>query len=121
MTMSNLCVLSINVNDMDQARRFYCDILGFEISRVYDEEIISLKNEGISLILQKCERRADTDYPHEAQVIIGIETADVNAAIEAYKSQGVEVIIEPPKPCPPGLYSAIRDPFGNVIELLEFT
>lgn len=28
---------------------------------------------------------------------------------------------KPPKPCPPGLYSAIRDPFGNVIELLEFT
>ena len=47
--MPNLCVLSINVSDMDQATRFYCDILGFEISRVYDDQIISLKHEGVSL------------------------------------------------------------------------
>ena len=50
--MPNLCVLSINVSDMDQATRFYCDILGFEISRVYDDQIISLKHEGVSLVLQ---------------------------------------------------------------------
>lgn len=119
--MPNLCVLSINVSDMDQAKQFYCDLLGFEISKVYDEQIISLKHEGLSLILQKCDRITKTEYPYEAQVIIGIETADVGAAISNYKSQGVEVIFDTPQPCPPGLYSAIRDPFGNVIELLEFT
>ncbi|MGG4094976.1 VOC family protein [Paenibacillus lautus] len=119
--MPNLCVLSINVSDMAQATRFYCDILGFEVSKVYDDQIISLKHEGMSLILQKCDRPTKTDYPHEAQVIIGLETDDVIAAIANYKSQGVEVIFDTPQPCPPGLYSAIRDPFGNVIELLEFT
>ncbi|AWP26109.1 Glyoxalase/bleomycin resistance protein/dioxygenase [Paenibacillus vortex V453] len=119
--MPNLCVLSINVSNMDQAKQFYCDILGFQISKAYSEEIISLENEGLSLVLQKCDRITKTDYPHEAQVIIGIETADVSAAISKYKSQGVEVIFDTPQPCPPGLYSAIRDPFGNVIELLEFT
>lgn len=29
--------------------------------------------------------------------------------------------LDTPLSCPPGLYSAIRDPFGIVIELLEFT
>ncbi|GIP05129.1 Catechol 2,3-dioxygenase [Paenibacillus sp. cl141a] len=119
--MPNLCVLSINVSDIQQAKQFYCDILGFEISRVYDDQIVSLKHEGMSLVLQKCDRPTNTEYPHEAQVIIGIETPDVNEAIANYKSKGVDVIFDTPKPCPPGLYSAIRDPFGNVIELLEFT
>lgn len=119
--MPNICVVSVNVADMETARRFYCGILGFEISKVYSEEIISLKHEGIALILQKAERNTEVDYPHEAQVIIGLQTDDVRSDIAKYRSQGVQVIFDTPKPCPPGLYSAIRDPFGNVIELLEFT
>ncbi|CAM3506575.1 MULTISPECIES: VOC family protein [Paenibacillus] len=119
--MPNICVISINVSNMDTAKHFYCSILGFEISKVYSEDIISLKNEGVALILQQAERNTRVQYPHEAQVIIGLQTEDVSAAIEKYKSQGVEVIYGTPQLCPPGLYTAIRDPFGNVIELLEFT
>lgn len=119
--MQGICVISINVTDMKQAVAFYCDILGFEISTVYDEEcIIGLKNESIPLILNKVDTVTKADYPCEAQVVLGIQTNDLKASIADFQARGIEVIWDKPQACPPGTYSAIRDPFGNVIELLEF-
>lgn len=119
--MLNICVISINVTHMKTAVAFYCDILGFQISTVYDEDyIIGLKNEHIPLILNKVDTITKVDYPHEAQVVLGIQTNDLKASIADFKARGIEVLFDTPQACPPGTYSAIRDPFGNVIELLEF-
>lgn len=119
--MQNICVISINVTDMKKAVAFYCKILGFEISTVYDDEcIIGLKHESVPLILNKVETVTKVDYPREAQVVLGIQTNDLKASIADFQAKGIEVIWDTPQTCPPGTYSAIRDPFGNVIELLEF-
>ncbi|MGZ9583511.1 VOC family protein [Paenibacillus marinisediminis] len=118
--MPNLCVISINVPDMEAALQFYCEKLGFEVSKVYDECIISLKHEGIPIILNKVERATTTQYPLEAQVVMGIQTLNLLETLAEYKELGIDIIYDTPLDCPPGKYSAIRDPFGNVIEILEF-
>jgi predicted enzyme related to lactoylglutathione lyase len=118
--MPNICVISVYVSDLEQAKQFYCDIVGFEISKTYGDEVISLQHEGVSLILQKTDKDTHHDYPRESQVIIGIHSLDIQSSIAELQSKGAEVIFDTPQPCPAGLYNAIRDPFGNVIEYIEF-
>lgn len=120
--MSRFCVLTIQVTDLNEAINFYENVLGFEVSRLYEGGCIALlKHEGMSVVLNKVERIAATDYPHETQVVPAMETPDIEAALADFKAKGVDVVMEHPQPCPPGLFSAIRDPFGNVIELIQFS
>lgn len=119
--MPQICVISINITDMEVAKEFYCGKLGFEVSETYSDSIVQLEHAGTPLILNKVDRNTTVQYPEEAQVVIGLQTDDLIQTIVEYKSKGIEVIHDTPQPCPPGSYSAIRDPFGNVIELLEFS
>lgn len=118
--MPQVCVISINVTDMTMAQQFYCEKLGFEVSKQYDETLVSLKHEGVALLLYKVEESANTVYEKNAQIVIGIETKDIIRTMQEYREKGISFIYDSPKPCPPGCYTAFYDPFGNVIELLEF-
>jgi len=118
--MPQICVVSIYVSDMELAKDFYCGKLGFEIDAVYDEDIVSLQHDSVALILCKTEGNSPADYPHHAQVVIGIQTDNIVNTMSAYRQQGIQFIYDTPMPCPPGLYTSFKDPFGNVIELLEF-
>lgn len=118
--MPNISVISINVADMTTAIDFYCNKLGFEISTQYDDDLVSLKHEPIPIVLCKVEFSTQVQYPRESQVVIGLQVDDLTASILQYKQFGVQVLYDEPRECPPGIYSAIADPFGNVIELLEY-
>jgi len=118
--MPNICVLSIGVTDMHEAKEFYCNKLGFKISKEYCEDIISIENNNFPLILQKVEKNTSSDYPKEAQVIFALQTNDLIKTIQEYKEKDIEVLFDTPQKCPPGYYTAFKDPFGNIIELLEF-
>ncbi|BFH68522.1 hypothetical protein J27TS7_51710 [Paenibacillus dendritiformis] len=119
--MPKLGVISIYVSDLELAKEFYCGKLGFEISREYDANTVSLKHEGIPIVLYRVEQPAQPVYPQQAQVVIGLETDNLAAAIADLAAQGIEAVYDGPQPCPRGAYNAIRDPSGNVIELLEFS
>jgi len=119
--MPQVCVLSINVPDMELAKQFYCDKLGFELAEQYDENTIQLKHDGIYIILSKAERATAVEYPAEAQVVPGIATIDIVKTVVDYKTMGIEFIYDEPLPSPAGFYTAFKDPFGNVFELLEFS
>lgn len=118
--MPTICVISINVSNMDTALDFYCDKLGFELSTRYDDTLVSLKHEPVAIVLYQVDRSTQVQYPHEAQVVIGLQVDNLNETIDHYKQLGIEVLYDEPRECPPGIYSAIRDPFGNVIELIEY-
>ncbi|HEY2492243.1 MAG TPA: VOC family protein [Paenibacillus sp.] len=119
--MQKICVISIYVSNMELARQFYCEKLGFEVSKEYDEMTIGLKYEEIPIILCQVEQPAQANYPKQAQVVLGIQTDNLVQSIAELSSQGIEMIYDTPQPCPPGYYSAFKDPFGNVIEILEFS
>ena len=119
--MARVCVVQINVSDMDRAIEFYSDILGFEIqSREHYPQIVKLENETVPLLLFKVSQNSKIGYPDAALTMINIETEDLAAALMRFEEHGVEVLHDEPETCPVGIYAAIRDPFGNVIELVEY-
>ncbi len=119
--MPRICVIQINVTDMDRAVDFYSGKLGFPVaSREHYPQIVKLQHESVPLLLYKVDREAHVDYPDGAQTLINLETDDLRRDLESLRSQGVDVIQDSPVDCPVGIYAGIRDPFGNVLELVEY-
>jgi predicted enzyme related to lactoylglutathione lyase len=118
--MKSICVVQINVVDMDEALDFYCGTLGLEAgSREFYPQIVEIRHEGVQLILNKVEERAQIDYPRVAQTLLNFQVDDLEKELAKLKSKGVELIHDTPQECPVGVFAALRDPSGNVHELLE--
>ena len=116
-----ICVVQINVPDMDRALDFYCDTLGFEIAtRAHYPHIVPLVNEGVSFVLNLVDDVAIIDYPRVAQTLVNFETDDLAGSLRRLEAGGAELIHRTPQDCPVGVYAAVRDPFGNVFEMLEY-
>ena len=120
--MPKICIIQINVSDMDQAMEWYCKTLGFEVSKEhhYYPIAVDLVHHGCRLLLHKADKPAHIDYPNVAQTLICIQTHDLAASMNDLKGKGVEFIHQTPQNFPVGVYAAFRDPFGNVHELVEF-
>lgn len=119
--MPRICVIQINVTDMDAAIDFYCNKLGFQVrSKDHYPQIVKLDHDPIPFLLFKVNRAARIEYPFVAQTLINIETEDLRTTLERLKHQGVTVLSAEPQSCPVGIYAAIQDPAGNVLELLEY-
>ncbi len=119
--MPLVTVIQINVTDMDRAIEFYSGALGFAVaSRQHYPQIVKLEHDPTFLLYQ-VERDTRIEYPHEAQTMINVATDDLRGVLEALRRQGVEVIQDEPVDCPVGIYAGVRDPFGNVLELIEYT
>ncbi|MFW9976008.1 MAG: VOC family protein [Candidatus Thorarchaeota archaeon] len=119
--MASFCVIGIYVDDMDKAVEFYCDMLGFkEAERYADGCIVRLENQGPPVILEKVEKRGVSEYPRVSQVVLGIETDNIKQTSKDLKEKGVEFLHDIPQVFVSGLMMAMRDPSGNVLELLQF-
>jgi catechol 2,3-dioxygenase-like lactoylglutathione lyase family enzyme len=107
---------------MDRAVDFYTGVLGFSIASQasYPFAVVS-EQDAFTFLLSKCDQSAAIGYPHVAQTLINIETTDLATTIDDLKAKGVDLIHHEPQPCPPGFYAAARDPFGNVLEFLQYT
>jgi uncharacterized glyoxalase superfamily protein PhnB len=64
---------------------------------------------------------AEIDYWSQATITLGIRTDDLARAMEELGAKGVEFVY--PEPCDfyDGRWAAIRNPFGNVLELIELS
>ncbi|MEE9410167.1 MAG: VOC family protein [Candidatus Heimdallarchaeota archaeon] len=115
-------MVQINVTDLDKAIEWYTKVLGFELSEkhYYPPVAVDLVNDGIRLLLYKAEKETKLDYPNQSQSLIIFESDDISAKIKDMKEKGVELIYEEAKEFPAGLFTAFRDPFGNVHEIVEF-
>ena len=120
--MPKVCIIQINVSDLDQTIEWYCKTLGFEVSKEHYHYPIAvdLVHEGCRLLLHIADKPAHIDYPNVAQTLICIQTHDLTASMNDLKRKGVEFIHEKPQNFPAGVFTAFRDPFGNVHELAEF-
>jgi lactoylglutathione lyase len=119
--MPRICVIQFNVSDMDEAIDFYGSKLGFGIkSKEHYPDLVQLEHEGTYTLLCKVDRPAQIDYPNVAQTLVNIQVPDLKKTMADLAAKGVEFIHAEPQTCPAGIYAAIRDPFGNVMELLEF-
>jgi len=112
----------IKLTDMEKARSFYCDVLGFEVfSEEYYPPVIPLRKSGaLPLVLHEtAERVAHAPAPSQAQVNLLLAVEEVSRAVRELESRGVEFLEDEPRRTPVGILAAFRDPFGNVHQLIE--
>src|SRR5690349_17150518 len=120
--MPRICVIQINVTNMDEAIDFYSNKLGFEVaSRDHYPNIVKLASDPVPIILYRVEGGTQSNYPDAVQTLVNIETDDLEKSLTALKEKGARVLQENPQPCPVGIYAGVQDPSGNVIELVEYS
>ena len=118
--MPSIAAVSIYVDDLERAVDFYTRFLGFEVRSRPAPVIVELDHDSPALVLCQAERRMKNEYPDGSGTVIGLATADVAAAGESLRAKGAELLFDTPQDFPGGRFIAVRDPSGNVLELLQF-
>lgn len=114
----------INVTDLNEAIKWYTEVLGFEVSKdhYYPPRAVDLVQKGnIRLLLYQVEKPAILDYPNQAQSIIIFKTNNLMETMDEFKAKGVDFIYDEPVAFPAGLFNAFKDPFGNVHEIVQLS
>lgn len=122
-TVSGYSHVAISVTDLDTARDFYCDVLGFEELPRPDFGFpgLWLRVGTLQLHLGVTDEPPSPGpgFPHFA---LYVPTEQFDATIEAVRAAGVKMLGEPSTRVDFGatVHAAfITDPSGNVIELTD--
>jgi lactoylglutathione lyase len=119
--------VSVFVSDQERAKKFYTDVLGFELrtdAPLYpgsEARWIAVAPAGAEteIILYL----PDENWAHYEQVVgksqaITLDTSDISAVYEGLKAKGVTFVQEP-DPQPWGTFATLQDSEGNLILLVE--
>ena len=118
--MSQVCVISIYVPDIQEAIHFYTTVLGFEVNKQYGPKIVTLVHGDLPIVLEESEISLDNSDLNTSGVVLGLKTTDIYQTARLLKEHNVDFIVEEPSDCPPGKFISFRDPFGNILEYLQF-
>lgn len=111
--------MMIFVPDMEEAKRFYCGVLGFPL-KAEDGNRLEFAHEGCDFIAFKCERGATVeDYSQVARSVFVFEVASIDEAMQELRAKGVSFLHTEPAENAFSRYAAFIDPFGNVHEIYE--
>lgn len=134
---------SITTADLDRLRRFYCDLLGFEVAFEYAwdagnaaaDAIYGLRDSAVRMAMlhtanaclelfefaNPIGKPGDPQRPicDQGYTHICLQVADIDAEYRRLRAAGME--FNCPPQTMPGLCSATygRDPDGNIVELME--
>lgn len=117
---SQLCVISIYVPNLEKAIDFYTNTLGFEVNKQYGPKIVTLVHGDLPIVLEEHENAAYHQDNKLSGVVLGLRTDDIHETVKHLKEKEVNFIVDEPTPCPPGKFVSFRDPFGNILEYLQF-
>ena len=122
-TVAGYSHIAISVTDLDEARDFYCDLLGFEVLPRPDFGFpgLWLRVGSLQLHLGVVDEvpSAGPGFPHFA---LYVPTDEFDATIESVRAAGVKMLGEPSSRVDFGTTvraAFITDPAGNVIELTD--
>lgn len=118
--VNQVCVISIYVPNLNQAIDFYTNTLGFELNKQYGPNIASLVHGELPIILEENNNTASNLENKITGVVLGLRTEDIYETAKFLKEKKVDFIIDEPTICPPGKYISFKDPFGNILEYLQF-
>jgi lactoylglutathione lyase len=116
--LNKVCVLTIKVGDMEKALEFYTKVLDFEVSKHYGENIVSLVHNEVPIVLEKSVEESTSG---SQKILLGILSENIDEDVERLRKKGAKILFDESRPCPPGRYNVIEDPFGNQLELVEFS
>jgi glyoxylase I family protein len=122
-TIAGYSHVAISVTDVEAARRFYCDLFGFEELPRPDFGFPGawLRVGALQLHLgQVDEMKPSAGFPHFA---LYVPTDDFHTTVESLRGAGVQFLGEPSSRVDFGTTTVwaafISDPAGNVIELTD--
>ena len=118
--MNQVCVISIYVPNLNKAIDFYTNTLGFELNKQYGPNIASLAHGELPIILEENDNTTYNQDNKITGVVLGLRTEDIYETVKFLKEKEVNFIVDEPTNCPPGKYISFRDPFGNILEYLQF-
>lgn len=109
----------IFVSDMAEAKRFYCEVLGFPL-KSETEQRLEFVHEGCDFIAFKCEKDAFIeDYSNVARSVFVFEVESIEKAMSDLRAKGVNFLHDKPAENDFSRYAAFSDSFGNVHEIFE--
>jgi lactoylglutathione lyase len=83
-------VIVLSTDNLDESIRFYSDILGLPVKFRDGAHFAALDGGPITLALATA-----VDHPIHGQVVVGIKTADVDAAARAVEANGGGIVTGP--------------------------
>lgn len=117
--MMKIGKMMIFVSNLDEARHFYGDILGFPV-RDESESRLDFEHDGCDFVAFKCEKNAEVlDYGDVARSVFVFEVTSVDETMGNLRREGVHFLHSVPAQNEFSRYAAFSDPFGNVHEIFE--
>ena len=116
---NRICVVSIYVPNLQQAVEFYTNTLNFDVNQYYGEKIVSLQNGNLPFILEEKQGELSNKVKPFG-VVLALQTQNIEETLTHLKSKNVQFIVDELTNCPPGKFISFTDPFGNIIEYLQF-
>jgi len=111
--------IMIFVSDLEKAKKFYRDVLGFP-PESETENRLEFAREGVDFIAFKCETDAPVaDYGNAARSVFVCEVESIEKSLTELRAKGVEFLHDEPAENDFSRYAAFCDPFGNVHEIFE--
>jgi len=114
--------VGIVVDNMKEAERYYGAVLGFEVySRDYYPPVIPMRDStgGVPFILSETGRGTAPYQSGAAFAGLAIEVRDIEQEAARLRGLGVELLDDEPRLTANVLHVTIRDPFGNLHEIIE--
>jgi catechol 2,3-dioxygenase-like lactoylglutathione lyase family enzyme len=114
--ITGFALVCLNVLDLDEAKRFYVDVLGFEVG--IDRELEGFR--WLTVLVVPEPPAVEEPIAGQLRSLVArgylglgaLRTDDCRATCEELKARGVEFIEEPEERFY-GIDAAFRDPFGN--------
>lgn len=107
------------MNDINKAKEFYCDELGFNVRTMKYLPAIPLghRDSTFAFMLHKMNVKPVKLHPNETQTMIIFESENMNATIDQLQQRGITITTLSSSD---GLESYfLKDPFGNLSKLIN--
>lgn len=115
----NLRQIMVFVPDLAEAKRFYCEVLGFGLAEETATRL-TFDHPGCAFVAYLCDTGTEVrNYSREARSVFVFEVASIDRSLSALRERGVTVLHDVPSENDQGRYAAFVDPFGNVHEVWE--
>ncbi len=111
--------LLVFATSLDEAKRFYGEVLGLALTRETDGMLL-FRQPDFELAIFPCEQTTDPDrHAQVASSTFVFAVPSVERAMRELRAKGVRFLHSEPAEGPLGRYAAFADPFGNVHEISE--
>ena len=116
LTLATMMVLT---PDLDEARQFYCGVLGFGLESATEHQLVLAHAGAAFHVFRSQEAAPPARHGAQAASVFVFGVGDIDAAMADLRAKGVRFIHGRPARNAHGRYAAFHAPGGNVHEIFE--